>query len=389
MSKSERMRTRALLFLLATVLAVPSASRASSAVDCGNDQGLEHLTLGSQTLEFEAPAIAAPELVATAAETGTLVTHHRSADFRFLLDLAPYQSGSLKARVDWENLSDYDLTLRGGDGQTRASSAASNIDEGQTTFEELEGVVYHCERVSILVRNWAGMPNQPLTLTIEVTGSGDLLACGADDPAPGCAGKEEGEAPVAAEDDRSRLYLGGDPGQLVMPYDYAYTFTQEPIPFDSSLVAERPTSGTPNQHTRPLVGHRSPEQPSALRNPFIAHYDVVLDVPMEIKGSPSAMLWVSSASADTTSTIFADLYADDFLIATASITGNQLANLRDPTALFFDFSEADHTAYSSLTLQVGMDPVATTTPSVGNPADAHFTLWYGSVQFQSRLTIPS
>lgn len=383
------MRRITALSFIAALLVGPVSAQADTPVACGDDRGREHLTLGESSFEIEAPAVLAPELAATYQETGPLVTRHRTAQFQFVMDTAPYSGAELTARIDWDTLSDYDLLVHDEFGDVRGSSQVANIEEGQTTFEELIAPVFHCEAITVSIRNWAGIPGQPIRLSLDVTGTGSMLACAANDPAPGCEGKAEGEAPVAAEDNRTRLFLAGDPGHAAMLDEYVWTVAQEDWPFDSAMTTQRPTGGVPNKFTRALFGFREPSHPTAHRNPLIAHFDHELTESIDIEGAPSAMVWVSSASIDATSVIHADLYADGSPIASTSVTGAELVNLRDPRAIYFTFPEVDYTAHFDLTLQIGVDPVATTDLDAGNPSDAHLTVWYGSAQFQSRLTLPA
>jgi hypothetical protein len=342
-------------------------------IDCGPADGRERFTAQGFEMTFDAPDVAAPELAATTGVTGNLITPHRSAHFYFQADLTPYVSGMLKVALDWENPSDFDVYHFDADGN-RTGSDASNIDGG-TTAEAFEVEVTHCQLFSIEVRNWAGKPDESLKLSMTVVPGDHLLACAEADPAPGCAGKAAGEAPSPVADARPRLYLGGDPGQVSMVH--AYVGNSE-LP-KGKLSGTRPTTGTPNQYTRPVVGFRDQWQ-----NPFLAHWKTTLEQPVHVAGEANVLLWLSSRTEDATGTLYVDLYADDALVGQAKVPGDQLK--ADPTPLFVSVPITEAIDATSLGLQVGTNPaIATSGP--GNPADAHVTLYYGSVQYPARITL--
>jgi hypothetical protein len=376
------MRARSII-LLTTVLLMAGAPAHATSVACTDTGGVERLTSEGFSASFEAPAVTAPELAATYAETGPLVTPHRTVSFPFVVDATPRSQVEIAAAITWETPSDYDLYLIDeSDGSVLARSDEALGDGQDPTSEAFVGGALHCQRVRLIMRNWAGIPLQQIDLEVTVTPAGGTLSCEAADPAPGCEGKAEGEAPELVADDSTRLWLAGDPGQASMVNDYQETLTQEQWPFSATLSTERPTGGVSNQHTRALVGFR--DQP---RNPLFAHFEIELDAPLEISGSPSVLLWVQTPAGGPPTRLFADLWTDDFLLASAEMEGGDLVGARDPIPVILNFDEVDATAFTSLIVKIGMEPVATSDGAVGTPEDAHLTLWYGSAQFQSRLTL--
>jgi hypothetical protein len=372
------MRKALLLAVIGTLLGLAGPA-AASAVDCGALGAGERLTADGLSLTFDTPAVAAPELAATRDITGNAITPYRTATFSFVADLAPSASALVVATLDWETLSDYDLYVFDADGELLVRADTSNIDEGQTTIERAEFELLHCDRISVVVRNWAGSPVEPLTLAISVTPSADRLACGENDPAPGCAGKGAGEPPApSGPDARTFLYLGGDPGQGSMVHNYLGL--GDVVPFRGRLESERPTGGVPNSHTRVVFGFRDQYQ-----NPFVAHFTRGLDQPTDIVGDVSVLLWLSSPTYDATSKLYVDLYADQYLVTSVSVSPGPLP---DPAPVRVTLPGVDIREATEIALQVATEPAATSAPSVGNPADALTTLHYGSVQFQSRVVLP-
>lgn len=369
---------RALLPLatLALVLGVMPGAGAASNVDCGADDGRDRLTTEGYSLTFDAPTATAPELAATHDVTGDLVTPYRSAQFEFTADFSPYAAASVKVNLDWENPSDYDIFVYDHEGAELARSDGSNID-GQTSMEELILDVNHCDRFVIAAKNWAGSPEESLKLAITVTPGTQLLACAEADTAPGCTGKQAGQAPDFVPDTRTRLYLGGDPGQIAMLHAYQ----NNGAPFRGTLAASRPTGGSPNSHTRALVGFHDQWQ-----NPLVPHFTGTFTEPRAITGDVTTLLWASSPTLDATGKIFATLYGDGAVLKTVEIAGNRVTS--NPTRLAITFPGIDALVESSLTLQVATAPVATSGGQTGNARDALVTLHYGSVQFPSRVTLP-
>lgn len=356
-----------------TMLGPAAGAQEITPIDCGPSDGRERLTTQGFESTFEAPRVAAPELAATVGVTGNAITPHRSAHFYFQADLTPYAAGTLKVTLDWENPSDFDVYHFDAEGN-RTGSDTSNIDGG-TTIEQFEVEIAHCSLFSIEVRNWAGSPAEQLKLTMAVVPGDHLLACAENDPAPGCAGKAAGEAPAPVADARTRLYLGGDPGQVSMVHAFA---GNSDLP-QGRLEGGRPTGGTPNQYTRPVVGFRDQYQ-----NPFLPHWLGTFEQPRMIEGEANVLMWVSSRTEDATGALYVDLYADSALIGQVKVPGDQLKP--DPTPLFVTVPILEPIEATTVGLQVGTNPaIATSGP--GNPADAHVTLFYGSVQYPARVTL--
>lgn len=366
------------LLLGAVTAGAASAQSAPAAptAGCSTDDGRERLTADGFGLTFAPPAALAPELSATRGVTGEAVTTWREGKFPFLVDLAPAATAVLDVDLGWKRTSDYDLYVLGSDGSVLAASEESNIETG-VPAESAQGVpVRHCDQITVVVRNWAGLPaGHDLRLDVAVTPGATLLSCTEDDAAPGCAGKAAGDAPDAVPDPRSRLYLGGDPGQASMAW---HTAGSEELP-RGTLSAEQPTGGLPNQYTRPVVGFRD-----QLRNPFVPHFTGTFE-PRTAKGTGDALVWVSSPTLRQGGTLHVDLYLDDSLAGTVAVPGSVVGTT--PTPVHVSFPGLDLRGTTSATLQLGTTP-AVSSAGAGNPADALFTVHYGSVQFPSRITVP-
>lgn len=347
-----------------------------SQVDCGPDDGRDRLTPEGFELHFDAPVVAAPEFGITRDQTGETITTWREAKFHFTVDVAPSASASLDLELSWDNPSDFDLYVFGSHGFVIGASDTSNFEE-QTTSEQIRGLaVPHCERILVVARSWAGSPGETLDLHIDVEPSSDLLACADDDPAPGCAGKSAGEAPDAVADTRTRLYLAGDPGQASM----LWTLNNNDDLPRATLVDERPTSGTPNQYTRPVVGFRD-----QYRNPFVAHFTGPFDDIRDVVGDVDALVWVSSPTLAEGGTLVVDLYVSGVLVGSVDVPGQQIGV--EPTPVRVRFADVDFPQALDVTLQLGTEP-SVSSDGAGDPADALFTVHYGSVQFPSRVTLP-
>jgi hypothetical protein len=365
------------LVSLALILGLmPSATAATSQVDCGPDDGRDRLTPNGYSLEFDAPAMTAPELAATHDVTGDVITPWRSAPFAFTADLAPSKTASAKIRLDWTDSADYDIFVYDAEGSEIGRSDTSNID-AQVIGEEVVLEIMHCDRFTVVVKSWAGRPDERLKLAISVTPSAQLLSCVAGDTAPGCAGKQPGQAPDPVADTRTRLYLGGDPGQISMLHAYQ----NNGAPFHGTLATARPTGGTPNSHTRALVGFHDQYQ-----NPLVPHFSVDFAEPRTIKGNVPLVFWASSPTLDATGTLYAILFGDGEALRTVPIKGDSVT--KDPTRVAVTFEGIDAPALERLTLQIATRPVATSGGQVNNPRDALVTVHYGCVQFPSRLTLP-
>lgn len=360
---------------LSPLAASPAGAILPAGFDCGPDDGREQITTDGFQLTFESPATTAPEL---AAANHPAATAHRTAQFPFRANFVPYTSGNLAITLTWPDTSDFDIFVFDAEGGEIGRSDASNIDGGDTRVESVtvEGIT-HCQDFLVQVKSWAGRPDLDLTLKIEFQSPGPAFACGFEDPHPSCAGKAEGEAPARVTDARPRLYAGGDPGQVSMVYATGGGAT----PFRSTLEPARPTTGTPNSYTRPVAGFRDQYQ-----NPFIPAFVHTFAEPRTLRGDAHALVWVSSPTLQQEGGIlYVDLYVDGGLFKEVPIPGAQVPSTPGPISVRFpalDFSGAE-----SVALQVGTTP-AVSTGGPGNPADALFTIHYGSVQFPTRLTLP-
>lgn len=363
------------LALIGVMVAGGASAETSSNVLCPSVDDRDRLTADGFSHAFSAPAPAAPELAATRDVTGRTVTTWREAKFPFVVDAAPSSSLTVDIDLGWKRTSDYDLYVLGADGTELAVSAESNAETG-VPAESVAGLrLKHCDQITVVVRNWAGIA-QDLFLEVVATPGAALLACADGDPAPGCAGKPAGDAPEPVADTRTPLFLGGDPGQASMVWGYTGT-TELP---QATLTAERPTAGVPNQYTRPVAGFRD-----QYRNPFVPHFSADFAEPRQVVGDASALVWVSSPTLREGGLLFADLYVDGALVSTVEVPGEQVGT--DPTPLTLSFPGVNVRRASSVTLQLATTP-AVSSAGVNEPADALFTVHYGGVQFPSRVNLP-
>lgn len=362
------MRRALLLIALLTLMApaLPASADAPPPVACPSDDGRERLTPDGRTYTFEAPV--APANAALP----------RQANFYLKLDLAPAAMAAIDFRLSWpdDGASDFDLYVLDAAGATLGSSIDITALDGPGELVSLE--LAHCDDIQVAVRNFTGDPRTSLTLSMTVTGTMGALACAEGDPAPGCAGKAAGEAPIAVPDTRTRLWLGGDrPGQLAMLHGFDAT---SGVPYRSALKTARPTSGTPNQYTRAVLGNYTLE-----RNLLMAFYTIDMPQPRDITGDVPAAIWVSSPTLGQGGELFVQLWADGALAKEIAIPGAQVgatATLLRP--VFSDLALED---VSRLTFQIGTsNPVGTSGPR--NPADTAFTVFYDSVQHPAGLTLP-
>ena len=358
--------------LLATQFAgsSPAAAAPPTPVHCGPDYGQEDLTLEGFSHTFEAP-------VGTGSAAGDHPYTSRSkwGVFPFVSDFSPYARVTLNISLDWSGTSDFAIyVFDGRDGSFLDMADAGNI--GGETKEELDVVVDHCMWPSVRVVSSTGTPNIVLTLDIDVTPSTKLLACQASDPAPGCAGKGPGEAPEFIPDPRSVLYLGGDPGQASMANGL---LGNDSLP-ESTLHEDIPSSGKPNHYTRPLGGTAQ-----EFRNPLVAHWTSHFPAPRKVSGTAVVSLYVSSATEDSTGTLHVALFGDGRLLGQGSFPGDRIRE--DITGALIPIPIEDTVEATTFTLQVASDPVAST-GGPGDAADAHVTLYYGSVQVPARVTLP-
>lgn len=352
----------ALAALSLGLLPAPSGAQEAAPIDCGSGDGRERLTTQGFQATFDAP-------------TGTVPVpaYLRSGQFHLTADLAPYSLASASVKLTWADANyDYDLYVYDSDGSLIGSSIAVG-----TNSEEVVADLTHCQDFRVEVRNYSGIPDHQLTLAATVTGYEDQkLACAESDPARGCAGKAAGEPPDLVPDTRVRLYLGGDPGQVSMVYAYV---GNDSLP-KGRLESTRPTAGRPNQYTRPVVGFRD-----QYRNPFVAHWTTDLEQPRTVQGAVRVLVWASSASEDASGTLYIDFYADGGLAGQATVPGDRIG--ATPTPLFVTVPIVEPVEAANFGLQIATNPaVASNGP--GNPRDAHVTLYYGSVQFPARVTLP-
>lgn len=336
-----------------------------SEVLCGDDDGRERLTAVGFEHHFDAPAVPAP-LVATS---------YADAVFPFLVDVAPSATATIDIELSWAQPTDFDLYVYDADGSELGASTSFNPEDGAgESIEDL--AVTHCDLIAVVVNNWLGTPDETLDLHVDVTPGSDQLACAEGDPAPGCDGKEAGEAPDAVPDARTRLYLGGDIGQASMVWAFA---GNQDLP-QATLEEARPTSGTPNSYTRPIFGFRD-----QYRNPFMPHFTATFDDETDVFGDVDALVWVSSPTLAQGGTLVVDLYLSGVLVSSVEVPGEDIG--ATPTPVHVRFPDIDFDRSFDVTLQLGTEP-ALSSNGPGEPADALFTVHYGSVQFPSRVTLP-
>lgn len=343
-----------------------TVTASASEVDCGPDDGRERLTSAGFEHHFEAPAVQSP-LVGTS---------YADAVFPLTVDVAPAAAATLDIELSWQEPTDFDLFVYAADGSELDASTSSNIEDGVASEKIAALEVGHCDRITVVVNNWLGTPDEVLDLHIEVTPGSESLACVEDDPAPGCEGKQAGDAPDAVPDTRTRLYLGGDIGQASMVWAYA---NNEDLP-QGALEPGRPTAGTPNSYTRPVFGFRD-----QYRNPFMPHFTHGFDETRDVVGDVDALVWVSSPTLAEGGTLVVDLYVDSVPVGSVEVPGEAVGTA--PTPLHVRFVDVHMPDAFDVTLQLGTEP-ALSSNGPGEPGDALFTVHYGSVQFPSRVTLP-
>jgi hypothetical protein len=367
-----------LVSALAFVLAMaPAGAATASAVDCGGLGGDERLTLDGYEAVFDAPTVTAPELAATADVTGRAITPWREGLWHFTADFAPVSAARVTFTLEWEDPSDYDLVVYDDEGWSLGASQDENLQEGTAT-EQVTLSLAHCDRFSVSVRSWAGLPAQELTLTIVPEPAGAELRCDEGDTAPGCAGKEAGEVPDPVEDGRTFLYLAGDrPGQGSMAWGEPNNLD---LPLRSGFSHERPTSGTPNSYNRPAVGFNQ------YRNQLQAHF-TEFDMDRDVVGTAEALVWVSSRTmADHGGTLFVQLYLDGAKAGEVEVPGSAIDS--NPTPIVATFEDVDVRDVWDVTLMLAAEPVASSQGTTSELGDAHYQVHYDSVQFPSRLVLP-
>jgi hypothetical protein len=345
--------------------AMPSASAQSATppVDCGPSEGRERFTTEGFSLDFDAPAVFAP--VGDYPPEGQLTAH--AARFPFVADFAPYKSANVAVTLEWGGAADFDIWIVYPDGSWIGST------EYLTNREQFVAPLTHCDQFRITVLNFYGHPAERLHLDVDVDPGRQLLACRADDSAPNCAGKSEGEPPAPPlPDNRAILYLGGPPGTASMAPG---SIGHEALP-TGTLNRQRPTTGLPNIYSRLVAGSRRH------RDALDPHFTATFPEARDIHGTAHALLWLSSSTMDQSASLHVDLYADGERVSSATLPGTTL-NKEHPMAMMVAFEELDLARVDEVTLQL-----ATTPSDPGSTASTAFNIAYGSVQFQSRLTLP-
>lgn len=384
-------RVTAAVAALVVLAVLPAAGEVTSSVACGPDDGRERLTAGGFEATFAAPVVTYPGLSAPVDNNLGPLQELRSAPFSFTVDVAPSDRADVLVTLDWAELSDFDVFIFDDTTGTEIGRAAEDNSANGLTHEQVSLTLAHCQQVTFAVRSWSGSPLEQLTLTLEVTPGTTLLACAAGDPAPNCTGKAEGEAPDASPaDTRTRLYLGGGPGQASMAWHYVQANgvgsnpVTEALP-RATMAAERPTNGVPNSHTRVVGGFRQ-DHATAWRNPLIPHWSYDFPERTDVSGDVTAVLWVSSRTIDETGRFFVDLWIDGSPAGTVEVPGSRIR--QEPTRIAVTFSDVKHANASGVTLQAATDPVATSDGQVNNLREAEVTVHYGSVQFPAFVTLP-
>lgn len=373
------MRTSLLTLLALTLLLGPAhagAATDTSAVDCPDADGREALTVDGLAVTIEAPApypsLSAPVDTAT---PGAPIQPYRRAQFPFQADFAPAARGDVTVTLDWTDWhNDYDVFIYDADGVEIGRAAEDNVANETAGETALLVGVRHCDVLDVHVTNFSGAPTEPIDVEISVTPK-DSLACLDGDTAPGCTGKAAGEAPEPTATHSELLYLGGDVGQAAMAHDYV----GNGFPYQATLSPQRPLGAQPNSYTAPPVGFND------YKNPFQAFFSLASDEARPIKGDVTALVWISSPTLKEGGTLEVDLYLDGASTGRVQIDGTTIREY--PTPVLIRFEDVDYGAWD-VTLQLGTQPVASTGGTTGDPNDAVFTVWYDSVQFPSRITLP-
>lgn len=369
------------LVALASLGPAAGAQEVVPPIDCGPGDGRHDLTVDGFKFEFDAPATGGNSAASSADETGT-VWANRTATFPFNVNLAPHAGAKLKATLSWaNNPHDYDLYIV-DDESGGVIASSENFNQTDPTGEQVTDVeIAHCQDISILARNWVAGPTERLTLDVSITPGDQLLACGENDPAPGCAGKAAGEPPDFVLDTRARLFFGGSrPGMVAAALRYAYATggAGEP-PMHQALVSQRPTAGVPNSQTRLVHGNYDFGPDS----PFFPYFKTRLAAPVTVSGPIQVLAWLSSRTMVPTDKLWFDLHIDGALVKRVEVTN--IGAGPKPVLVTIDGYEPTE-ALESVTVGI-TSPRAYDAP----PTDASYaewTLFYDSVQYQSRVTLP-
>ena len=373
------MKKLSVIGALALVTLVPLAARAEAPIDCGPGDGRESMTTQGFELTFDPPATGGNSGASNADETGT-VWANRSATFPFRANFAPHASATLKLAITWaNNPHDFDLYFIDAEGN---STASENFSQTEPTGESVtvEGVK-HCDEFTIVVRNWVAGPVEPVKLTATVEPGAGLLACGEADPAPGCAGKAAGEAPAFVPDDRARLYFGGDrPGMVAATARYAASAAGQQSPMRQALTPARPTAGVPDIFTRPVAGN--PDFGEA--NNFFPYFRTQLSKPVTVSGPVHVLAWVSSRTMTATDKLYFDLHLDGSLVKRVEVAGKAGRGPKPVLVTIDGFEPTEAT--DSIT--VGITSPRGNDDPPNQASYAEWSLFFGSVQYQSRVTLP-
>ena len=380
------MRTRSLPAALALAVLALLGPRAAAQeivppIDCGPGDGREEITTSGFKFEFDGPTTGGNTAASDADTTGT-VWANRTARFPFQSNLAPSAGGTLSATLTWAlNPHDFDLYIV-DDESGGVIASSENFNQTDPTKEEVMNVeIAHCQDISVLVRNWVAGPAERVNLQVNITPGEQLLACAENDPAPGCAGKAAGAAPDFVADRRARLFFGGNrPGTVAAALRYAYaTGGAGDPPMHQTLTNSRPTTGVPNSQTRLVHGNYDFGPDS----PFFPYFKTRLAAPVTVSGPIQVLAWLSSRTMVPTDKLWFDLHIDGALVKRVEVTN--IGAGPKPVLVTIDGYEPTE-ALESITVGI-TSPRAYDTPPTDS-SYAEWTLFYDSVQYQSRVTLP-
>jgi hypothetical protein len=367
------MRTRVFPLALAAATAASAlafapasidGATATPAADCADTAGRELLTLEGLSLDVAAPGVTAPELAATADVTGNAISPHRTAAWLTTVDAAPYAEAKLTVTITWDDApGDYDLygyTYTQGVRHSLGVSNESNIDGGDTRTESFTATVADCQLVDLEVRSWAANPGQIISFEATMEPIGEASA----------------DVGARGDDPRATLYFAGDrPGNATTPADTAGA----DYPLGATFSPDRPTSNVPNLITHAAAGS------TIQKNPVQPWWAGELDMVPTVQGTPSALVWLSSATQqDDPGTVYVQLFLNG-AEHTVEIPGSELT--ADVKPFIVEFPEVD-TQVLQYSLQVSAMPIASPNAASEHTGDANHTVWYDSVQYTSRLFLP-
>lgn len=357
-----RRMTTGLLAIVAVLPLTVAAAPVTNVDDPICDaSGRELLTTDGFELTFDAPAVTAPEYTATGDVTGDAVTHYRTAEFWFAprFGVEPGTEVDTTFELSWGGPGDFDIFLFDHEGYEIGRAAEDQVQGDQTvTTESVTIGIEECLPFQVAVRSFAGSPADQLTLTIT----------------------PDAEAATAkVTDDRRTLYLSGDrPGQVTTLH--GATFNAD-TPLQTRFSDERPTTGQPNTISRPVLGSRIE------RNLFQPFWTGILDDEPNLVGDASALVWVSSPTmAEAGGTLYVELFVDGAQVGEYAIDGGQVRP--EPTPVLARFPDLDIEEAYQVTFQVTALPIVSPNEQSENPGDVTHTVYYDSVQFQSRIFLP-